>query len=72
MVMVNKMTGKSRGFGFVEFENDAEAESAVEMFNGKDLEGRALVVNEARPMTDRPPRRDFHSRGDSRGGYGQD
>lgn len=61
-VMVDKMTGRSRGFGFVEFETDDEAAQAVSMFNGKDYNGRALVVNEARPMTDRP-QRDFGSRG---------
>ncbi len=65
-VMVDKMTGRSRGFGFVEFDNDAEAESAVSMLNGKEYNGRNLVVNEARPMTDRP-KRDF---GGGRGGSG--
>lgn len=65
-VMVDKMTGRSRGFGFVEFENDTEAENAVSMLNGKEYNGRNLVVNEARPMTDRP-KRDF---GGGRGGNG--
>ncbi len=66
-VITDKMTGRSRGFGFVEFDNDDEAESAVSMFNGKDFDGRALVVNEARPMADRGdrsdrPRRDYRDR----------
>src|SRR2546430_136947 len=53
-VIMDKMTGKSRGFGFVEME-DADAQNAIDMFNGKDLEGRTLTVNEARPMTPRAP-----------------
>lgn len=57
-ILMDKMTGKSRGFGFVTMPNDAEAESAIEMWNGKELEGRRLTVNEARPMTERPPRRE--------------
>lgn len=57
-VLTDKMTGRSRGFGFVEME-DADAEKAIAMFDGKDFEGRALKVNEARPMEERAPRRDF-------------
>ena len=60
-VMVDKMTGRSRGFGFVEMAEDSDAEKAIGMWNGKELDGRALVVNEARPMEARPPRRDFNS-----------
>ena len=56
-VLSDKMTGRSRGFGFVEME-DADADKAIEMFNGKDLDGRTLTVNEARPMTERAPRRE--------------
>lgn len=59
-VLVDKMTGRSRGFGFVEMEDDS-AEKAIEMFDGKDFEGRAIKVNEARPMEERPPRREFNS-----------
>jgi RNA recognition motif-containing protein len=62
------MTGRSRGFGFVEFDNDAEADSALAMFNGKDFNGRALVVNEARPMTDRPQRSFGGGNGGGHGG----
>ena len=46
-------TPRSKGFGFVEMTNDAEADAAIEMWNGKDLEGRSLTVNEARPMEKR-------------------
>ena len=76
-VVMDKMTSRSRGFGFVEMASDADADKAVEMLNGKELDGRALVVNEARPLADRPPRREggFGGRGGgggfgSRGGYG--
>ena len=55
-VIADKYSGRSRGFGFVEMSSDAEAKKAVEMLNGKDMEGRALVVNEARPREDRPRR----------------
>ncbi len=57
-VLVDKMSGRSRGFGFVEME-DADAQKAIDMWNGKDMDGRKLVVNEARPMTDRPRRNNF-------------
>jgi RNA recognition motif-containing protein len=63
-VLTDKMTGRSRGFGFVEME-DADADKAISMFDGKDFEGRAIKVNEAKPMEERP-RRSFG--GDSRGG----
>ncbi len=56
-VIMDKMTGRSRGFGFVEME-DADADKAISMWNGKDLDGRELVVNEARPLEDRPRRDD--------------
>ena len=48
-VVMDKMTGRSRGFGFVEMASDEEAKKAIETLNGKELDGRALVVNEARP-----------------------
>ncbi len=53
-VISDKYSGRSRGFGFVEMATDEEAKKAVDMFNGKDYEGRALVVNEARPREERP------------------
>ncbi|MEA3399549.1 MAG: RNA-binding protein [Patescibacteria group bacterium] len=52
VVIMDKMTGRSKGFGFVEFENDADAEKAITMFDGKDFEGRNLTVNEARPKAE--------------------
>lgn len=59
-VIMDKMTGRSRGFGFVEMDNDDEADKAIEMWNGKELGGRTLTVNEAKPMGDRAPRRNFN------------
>jgi cold-inducible RNA-binding protein len=53
-VISDKYSGRSRGFGFVEMATDEESKKAIEMFNGKDVEGRALVVNEARPREERP------------------
>ena len=59
MIAKDKMTGRSRGFGFVEMGSEEEANKAIEMFHDKDFEGRKLTVNIARPLEDRPPRRDF-------------
>ena len=64
-IIMDKMTGRSKGFGFVEMSDDAEALKAIEMWNGKELDGRKLTVNEARPMEPRAPRE-----GGSRGGFG--
>ena len=68
-IIMDKMTGRSKGFGFVQMTTDADADNAINMFNGKELEGRMLTVNEARPMEPRAPRRDFNNNrgGDSRG-----
>ncbi len=55
-IIKDKFSGRSKGFGFVEMPNDAEAKAAIEGVNGKDLKGRAVKVNEAKPRTDRPPR----------------
>ena len=71
-IINDKMTGRSKGFGFVEMSSDPEAQAAIEMFDKKEYEGRTLTVNEARPMEARPPRRDFNGASNSRngGGYG--
>jgi len=55
-IIVDKMTGRSRGFGFVEMTTEEEAQKAVSLWNGKELDGRTLTVNEARPLEERPPR----------------
>ncbi len=53
-VMMDRETGRSKGFGFVEMGSDAEAQAAINGMNGQPLEGRAIVVNEARPREERP------------------
>jgi cold-inducible RNA-binding protein len=55
-VIMDRDSGRSKGFGFVEYENDAEAKAAVDALNNTDLGGRKIVVNEARPMAPRGPR----------------
>jgi RNA recognition motif-containing protein len=55
-VIMDKMTGRSKGFGFVEFASDEEAMAAIDRWNGKDFGGRSLTVNEARPLEPRAPR----------------
>ncbi|QHE88676.1 RNA recognition motif domain-containing protein [Hydrogenophaga sp. BPS33] len=67
-VMMERETGRSKGFGFVEMGSDAEAQSAIEGMNGQSLGGRSLVVNEARPMEARPPRTGGFGGGRSGGG----
>ena len=66
-VIMDRDTGRSKGFGFVEMGSDAEAQAAIQALNGKEVEGRALTVNEAKPREDRGG-----GRGGSggRGGYG--
>lgn len=61
VVISDRATGRSKGFGFVEFASDEEAAKAIEMFNNKDIQGRPLVVNVARPKEENPRQR---------GGYG--
>ena len=55
-IIIDKMTGRSRGFAFVEMTTEAEAQKAIELWNGKELDGRTLTVNEARPLEERAPR----------------
>ncbi|HEU5396772.1 MAG TPA: RNA-binding protein [Verrucomicrobiae bacterium] len=55
-LMLDKVTGKSRGFAFVEFATPEEAQKAIEQFHNKDFQGRAITVNVARPREERPPR----------------
>ena len=57
-VISDKFSGRSKGFGFVTFSNDEDAKKAIKEMNEKDIEGRTLKVNEARPMEERPPRRE--------------
>ena len=64
VIIMDKMSGRSKGFGFVEMASDEEAQKAVSMFNDQEFEGRKLTVNEARPMEARPPRTGGN------GGYG--
>ncbi len=69
VIIIDRMTGRSKGFGFVEMSSDEEAQKAIEMFNGKELGGRTVTVNEARPQESRP-RQDGFDRGGDRGGRG--
>lgn len=55
-VITDRYSGRSKGFGFVEMNSDDEAKKAIETFNGKDFQGRNLIVNEARPQEPREPR----------------
>jgi RNA recognition motif-containing protein len=70
-VMMERDTGRSKGFGFVEMGSDAEAQAAINAVNGQQFGGRGLVVNEARPMEPRAPRSGgFGGGGGGGGGYG--
>jgi len=69
-VMMERDTGRSKGFGFVEMGSDAEAQTAINEMNGQQFGGRGLVVNEARPMEPRPPRSGGFGGGAGGGGYG--
>jgi RNA recognition motif-containing protein len=68
-VMMERDTGRSKGFGFVEMGSDAEAQAAIAGVHGQNMGGRDLVVNEARPMEPRPPRSGGYGGGNG-GGYG--
>lgn len=70
-IITDKFTGRSKGFGFVEMENDAEAEKAIAELNGASVEGRTIVVNKSEPKPE-GERRSFNnnrSGGSNRGGY---
>ena len=69
-VMMERDTGRSKGFGFVEMGSDAEAQAAISGMNGQQYGGRGLVVNEARPMEARPPRSGGFGGGGGAGGGG--
>jgi cold-inducible RNA-binding protein len=69
-VMMERDTGRSKGFGFVEMGSDAEAQTAISAMNGQQFGGRGLVVNEARPMEPRAPRSGGGFGGGGGGGYG--
>lgn len=65
-VIIDKATGRSKGFGFVEMASADDAQKAIEMFNGQTVDGRPIVVNVAKPMEERPQRRYDNNRS---GGY---
>ena len=65
-VIMDRMTNRSKGFGFVEMSSEEEAKKAIEMFNGKEIDGRSVTVNEARPMEPRAPRQGGFGRGGGR------
>jgi len=58
-IIVNKATGRSKGFGFVEMSTEEEAQNAIDTLNGQELDGRNIVIEEARPMKPRPQRQGF-------------
>ena len=71
-IITDKFTGRSKGFGFVEMPNDAEAQKAIDELNGATVQGRSIVVNKSEPKPE-GERRSFNNNsrgGDSRGGYG--
>jgi len=67
-IISDRMTGRSRGFGFVEMASEAEGQAAIDRWDGKELDGRMLSVSMARPQGDRPPREGGFSGGGNRGG----
>ena len=76
-IINDKFSGRSKGFGFVEMSSEEEAQKAIEMFNGKEIDGRSVTVNEARPLEPRPQRRpggggawNSNRSGGGRGGHG--
>jgi cold-inducible RNA-binding protein len=71
-IIIDKYSGRSKGFGFVEMSTDEEAKEAIEKLNGQTLDGRTIVVNEARPMVPRDNNGPRPSYGGDRGGRGGD
>ena len=69
-LIIDKATGRSRGFGFVTIADDEAALKAISEMNGKDMEGRQITVSEARPMGERTERKSFRPRGGFGGGHG--
>ena len=67
-IIMDRMTGRSKGFGFVEMAQDGDADAAISKWNGQELDGRKLTVNEARPMEPRAPRTGGFDRNNDRGG----
>jgi len=66
-IIMDKFSGRSKGFAFVEMSSEKEAKKAIEMFNGKELDGRNIVVDEAKPMAKKP----FRKFSDDRKGFGR-
>lgn len=64
-IIIDKFSGRSKGFGFVEMSSEEEAKKAIEMFDGKELDGRNIIVNEAKPMVKKP----FRKFSDDRKGF---
>ncbi len=62
IVISDKFSGRSKGFGFITFKDEESAKKAIAEMNDKEIEGRKLKVNEAKPMEDRPPRKNFNQR----------
>ncbi len=69
-IIKDKNTGQSKGFGFVEMASEADGKAAIEQLNGKELKGRGMVVNEARPRPEGSPGRGVRGGGGGRGGAG--
>lgn len=67
IIITDKMSGRSKGFGFVEMSTEEESQKAIETLNGKEFEGRTITVNEARPMEERPRQGGFNRGGGGRG-----
>ncbi len=66
-IIIDKMSGRSKGFGFVEFQDDASADSAISKMDGQEIGGRPVRVSEAKPQEDRPPRQGGFGGGNHRG-----